>query len=156
MMILRFARFALLSTVIVLASTRCEAQTGAATLTIDPAQIVHPVSPTLYGLMTEEINHSYEGGLYAEMVSNRTLRWSWSGAEGWMLVQRGNASAAIESDKTTGPSAALPYSLRLTVDAATPKDAAGIANNGWWGMAVRPHTAYRGSFYAKVRTMWGR
>src|SRR5580704_4461570 len=29
------------------------------------------ISPMLYGLMTEEINHSYDGGLYAELIRNR-------------------------------------------------------------------------------------
>ena len=29
------------------------------------------VSPRLYGLMTEEINHCYDGGLYAELIRNR-------------------------------------------------------------------------------------
>ena len=37
------------------------------------------VSPTLYGLMTEEINYSYDGGLYAELVRNRTFRSDWTG-----------------------------------------------------------------------------
>ena len=36
----------------------------------------------LYGLMTEEINHSYDGGLYAEMVDNRTFRAHWDGVGG--------------------------------------------------------------------------
>jgi hypothetical protein len=31
------------------------------------------VSPTLYGLMTEEINHSYDGGLYPELIRNRAF-----------------------------------------------------------------------------------
>ena len=30
-----------------------------------------PVSPILHGLMTEEINYSYDGGLYAELIRNR-------------------------------------------------------------------------------------
>src|ERR1700761_9413878 len=115
----RLARSIALVTTLALPGLCCYAQAGGATLTIDPAQIVHPVSPTLYGLMTEEINHSYEGGLYAEMVSNRTLRWTWSGPEGWMLVQRGNSRASLENDKKTGPSEALPYSTCVTVDAAT-------------------------------------
>jgi alpha-N-arabinofuranosidase len=135
-----------------LALGACHAQQPAAsgTLTIDPAQIVSPVSPTLYGLMTEEINHSYEGGLYAEMVRNRTMHGSWSGPEGWTLVQRGDASASLEVDRATGPSTALPHSLSVKVDSATAEGgAAGVANSGWWGMAVRPHTTYRGSFYAK-------
>jgi len=39
-------------------------------------QVDHPtakVSPTLYGLMTEEINFSYDGGLYAELVATARL-----------------------------------------------------------------------------------
>ena len=138
------------SAVIAFASTLCIAQSGTATLTIDPSQIVSPVSPTLYGLMTEEINHSYDGGLYAEMVRNRTVRGSWAGPEGWTLVQRGNAAASMSEDRATGPSAALPYSLKVTVDSASANGAAGVANPGWWGMAVRPHTTYHGSLYVKV------
>ena len=85
---LKFSRLALLVSVTVLGSACCFAQTGAATLTIDPAQIVSPVSPMLYGLMTEEINHSYDGGLYAEMVRNRTVRGRWDGPEGWLLDRK--------------------------------------------------------------------
>jgi len=53
-------------------------------------QVDHPtakVSPTLYGLMTEEINYSYDGGLYAELVHNRTFRSDWSGILNWYLVE---------------------------------------------------------------------
>lgn len=131
------------------------AQHAPATLTIDPAHILHPVSPTLYGLMTEEINHSYEGGLYAELISNRTFRSNWAGVEGWQLVQRGNSTADFRNDKTSGPSAALSNSLHLTVSAATPGGRAGLSNHGWWGMAIQPHTTYHGSFYAKADTDLG-
>ena len=37
-------------------------------LTLDLRKDAPTVSPTLYGLMTEEINHSYDGGLYAELI----------------------------------------------------------------------------------------
>ena len=145
-----------LSAAIVFSLRPCAAQqAGPATLTIDPAQIISPVSPTLYGLMTEEINHSYDGGLYAEMVRNRTVRGSWAGPEAWTVVQRGNAAASMSEDRETGPSKALPYSVKVTVDSATPTDPAGLANSGWWGMAVRPHTTYRGSLYAKVASDMG-
>ncbi len=43
------------------------------TLTIEAGTPVAKVSPLLYGLMTEEINHSYDGGLYAELVQNRAF-----------------------------------------------------------------------------------
>jgi len=121
-----------------------------ARLTIDAKTIVTPVSPMLYGLMTEEINHSYDGGLYAEMVDNRTFRAHWDGVSNWGIVRNGNARASFAVDKNDGPSQALPTSLKLTVDAASVNNEAGLSNSGYWGMGVRPHTKYSGSFYAKI------
>ena len=43
------------------------------TIAIDAASPAGKVSPRFYGLMTEEINHAYDGGLYAELVRNRAL-----------------------------------------------------------------------------------
>ena len=119
------------------------------TLTVDTQTSVAKVSPTLYGLMTEEINFSYDGGLYAEMVRNRSFDNQWPGFEYWTLVTRGKAQASIAAGET-GPSAALPKSIKLTIKAASAAKEAGLANAGYWGMAVRPRTTYRGSFYAKV------
>jgi alpha-N-arabinofuranosidase len=133
-----------------LASPLWAQHTQPATLTIDPANIVHPVSPTLYGMMTEEINHAFDGGLYAELLSNRTFRPIFFGIEHWELVRNGIAKAAIEIDRTAGPSAALPHSLKLTVDSAAPGSEAGASNVGYWGIPLHPHTTYHGSFYAKV------
>ena len=47
---------------------------ASATLNVEVSWPKTAVSPTLYGLMTEEINYSYDGGLYAELVRNRTFR----------------------------------------------------------------------------------
>jgi len=121
-----------------------------ATLHVDTQKVLHPVSPMLYGLMTEEINHSYDGGLYAQMLSNHVFRTNWAGVESWGLIRNGNAKAGADVDKTTGPSAALPTSLKLVVSAASAGNEAGLSNPGYWGIAVRPHTKYAGSFYAKV------
>jgi alpha-N-arabinofuranosidase len=128
----------------------CVAAQQAATLTIHADQPVSPVSPSLYGLMTEEINYSYDGGLYPEMVRNRTFRADWSGVLYWYLVENGDSAAKMEIDKTTGPSEALPTSLRLDVDRADATNQAGVLNLGWWGFALRPATTYKGSFYAKA------
>ena len=142
----RSAAFAALA----LASTLALAQAPPATLTIHADQPVSAVSPTLYGLMTEEINYSYDGGLYAEMVRNRTFRANWDGVEYWYLVEKGNAQAKIDPDHQTGPSEALNNSIRLDVQQASPENQAGILNVGFWGMALRPNTEYKGSFYAKA------
>jgi alpha-N-arabinofuranosidase len=145
-----FARAAALAT-LALASTLVRAQASpAAVLTIHVDQPVSPVSPTLYGLMTEEINFSYDGGLYAEVVRNRTFRGNWDGIEYWYLVENGNARAKIGPDTQTGPSDALKSSMRLDVERASPENQAGILNVGYWGMPVRPNTEYKGSFYAKA------
>lgn len=122
-----------------------------ATLTIDTAKPVAAVSPTLYGLMTEEINYSYDGGLYAELVNNRAFETNRGpGAAGWTILQNGDARATMDIDKTTGPSEALAHSLKLTVENAAPKSEAGIVNGGFWGIPVHPSEQYRGSFYAKA------
>jgi len=121
-----------------------------AELSIDSGTIVTRVSPMLYGLMTEEINHSYDGGLYAELLQNRTFRASWEGVEHWDLLRHGDSQAAIEIDKDSGPSRALPYSLKLTEAAATQGGQVGVVNSGYWGIALKPHATYRGSFYAEA------
>jgi alpha-L-arabinofuranosidase len=118
-------------------------------LTIDAGATVSTVSPTLYGLMTEEINYSYDGGLYAEMVRNRTFLRSWEGFDHWLVVTHGNAQAKLEPGET-GPSSALPKSAKIVITGSSAGNEAGIANAGYWGMAVRPSTIYTGSFYAKA------
>jgi alpha-N-arabinofuranosidase len=144
-----FARMLALAA-LALPSTACLAQAPPAHLVIHADQQVSPVSPILYGLMTEEINFSYDGGLYAELVRNRTFRSDWSGILYWYLLENGNAVAKMDTDRQTGPSEALKTSLRLDVEKASPGNDAGVLNVGYWGMPVRPNTEYKGSFYARA------
>ncbi len=53
-------------------------------------------------------------------------------------------------DESTGPSTALPESLKIEIEQADPRNQAGVLNVGWWGMALQPDTEYKGSFYAKA------
>jgi alpha-L-arabinofuranosidase len=129
------------------------AQTPTATVSIQLDKPLHSVSPRLYGLMTEEINYSYDGGLYAEMVRNRSFQeHGWAGVAHWNLVHTGNAQLTMTVDTAEGPSEALPRSLRLDVTQAYPDNQAGASNEGYWGMVVHPDTTYKGSFYAKVNS----
>ena len=126
------------------------AQTPSFTIQTD-----HPiarVSPTLYGLMTEEINYSYDGGIYGELIRDRAIGQGFGALNHWPMVALGNAQVKVGTDDTTGPSAALTRSLRVSVTAATPGSPAGVENDGYWGIPVRPHTIYTGSFYAKTDT----
>src|SRR5256885_13501430 len=77
-----------------------------AKLSVDTTQKTADVSPTLYGLMTEEINFSYDGGLYAELIRNRTFTNGWPRFEWWRVVTQGESSAVGENGDS-GPSEAL-------------------------------------------------
>ena len=129
----------------------CIAQPTTITLNIQLDKPAHAVSPTLYGLMTEEINYSYDGGLYAEMVRNRTFQdHGFGGVAHWNIEHMGNSVAAMAIDRTEGPSAALEHSLAIDVKQADATNRAGVRNEGYWGMAVRSNTTYKGSLYAKA------
>jgi alpha-L-arabinofuranosidase len=130
---------------------------NSASLNIDIRKPLHKVSPMLYGLMTEEINYSYDGGLYAEMVRNRVFRDQTFTTEKrdpahWVLVQKGDARASMAVQKATGPSTALTDSLKLSVEKADAASPSGIENEGYWGMPLRANTLYKGSLYAKTDT----
>ena len=134
------------------------------------------LDPIFYGLMTEEINYSYDGGLYAELIRNRIFQdrpiaprgrgRSGRGAEpasanpavaknpnliNWWLVETSGASGEIDID-TADPvnTTALKNSLRLDIKSVAAGQRVGVANDGYWGIPVRPHTAYTASFYARA------
>ncbi len=128
-------------------------------LTLDLSKATLKVSPMLYGLMTEEINHSYDGGLYAELIRNRIFKDNANTPEGWSVVQEDTASHAsiklIAANPNSIPfdeqrlaiNGALTTCLRLTVPKAGVK--VGVANEGYWGIPVKPSTTYKASFYFK-------
>ena len=130
-----------------LLNTGANAQsTPSITLRLD--QPGHAVSPKLYGLMTEEINYSYDGGLYAELIRNRNFKDNFRAPDHWSLVQEGDAKGEIILDRQNPVNEALPVCLRL--DAQNAGSRIGVANDGYWGIPVRPGTAYTASFYAKA------
>src|SRR5436190_12617839 len=113
------------------------------TFTVDASHAWGKVSPRLYGLMTEEINHSYDGGLYAELIRNRAFLDDARTPAHWSIVSDDSSGAVIALDSMNSYNDKLTTSLRLTVDKATPDHAAGVANSGYWGIPVHPNTRYR-------------
>jgi alpha-N-arabinofuranosidase len=114
--------------------------------------IGHPsgkVSQRLYGLMTEEINHSYDGGLYAELIRNRAFLDDADMPVHWSVVKDGGSDAVIGLDGTNSYNDKLTTSLRLTVDKVTREHPAGLANSGYWGIPVRDNTRYRASLLVR-------
>ena len=112
------------------------------TLTLDAAAPAGRVSPTHYGLMTEEINYSYDGGLYAELVRNRSFRDDSARPVHWSAV--GAATLALDTAKPFN--AVHPSSLRVEFG----KPGSGLANSGYWGFPVTPATAYRATLHAQA------
>lgn len=121
------------------------------------------VSPKLYGLMTEEINHSYDGGLYAELIRNRSFKDNSENPDGWSVVQDAGVVSSIKligANPANVPAdqgrnainSALTTCLKLTVEKAD-GGRAGIANEGYWGIPVKPSTTYQCSFYIKTGTV---
>ena len=127
----------------------------AVVLQIKADQVAAHVSPMLYGLMTEEINFSYDGGLYAELVRNRSFKEDAKEPVHWQLVQEQGGTGTMALDPSQPFNDAIPTSLKLTVTRAARNQRVGIANEGFWGIPVKPNTRYRASFYAKAEGFTG-
>ena len=123
---------------------------AAPTITVDASTPAGKVSPLLYGLMTEEINHSYDGGLYAELIRNRAFLDDAASPAHWAAVGGDGAAAAIALDTNQPLNAVIATSLRVDVTQASSGHSAGVANDGYWGIPVKPNTRYRASFFAKA------
>src|SRR4051812_48184222 len=63
------------------------AQQNLTTLTVRVDQPGVKIDPLFYGVMTEEINHAYDGGLYAELIRNRTFRDNPQNPVNWSVAK---------------------------------------------------------------------
>ena len=112
--------------------------------------------------MTEEINHAYDGGLYAELIQNRIFqdgppvrteqpprKPDPANPPHWSVVKSDGADGSImlDSDKPVNTTA-LVTSLRLDMKGGG--GYIGVANDGFWGIPVKPNTEYKASFYARA------
>lgn len=125
-----------------------DVQAQAQTLTLQMDKPGATVSKQLYGLMTEEINYSYDGGLYGELIRNRIFKDNPKGPDYWSVVKAEGSNDSLKLDNTQPINDALTVSLLLNMQ--TPGKREGIANTGFWGIPVKPNTIYQGSFYAKT------
>ena len=104
-------------------------------------------SPLAYGLMFEDINHSGDGGIYAELIQNRAFQGNLeypSTLTPWVPI--GNAVLALQN--TSVPlSSALPTSVNVAKGNSTNSTGTiGLSNPGWWGISVK-NQPYTGSFW---------
>ncbi len=134
----------------VLAAPAISALAGPGSITVHENQTGPALNPTQLGSFLEEINHSGDGGIYAELVRNRDLKESTSSPVYWSAVQDKGAAATIALDTSTPFNSANPVSLKLSVSSLPAGGRAGIANVGYFGIPVTPATTYHLSFYAKA------
>ncbi|MEV4313631.1 LamG-like jellyroll fold domain-containing protein [Actinocrispum sp. NPDC049592] len=119
---------------------------GANQLAVDANVPRANTRPTTYGSILEDISHSVEGGLYAELVRNRAFK---EGTSNWQLVTGGGATGSFAVDTTTPLNTALDRSLKVHADQVPPGGRVGAANAGFFGVAARPSTKYTGSLFVK-------
>ena len=131
------------------------------TLRLDKAET--EVSTMLYGLMTEEINYSYEGGLYTQLVRNPSFADMYNPGGGRRGGGRPNGNAPrftprpdrwqltdtvkvrVRQNRQGGMNKANPTSLVVDFEQA----GLGLVSEGYWGFPIRKSTTFRGALYAK-------
>ncbi|MBQ6419792.1 MAG: carbohydrate binding domain-containing protein [Clostridia bacterium] len=120
-------------------------------LSADAGTEIHGISDLLFGIFFEDINFAADGGLYAEMVINRSFEFTAlardDGLHGWKTI--GGADAAVVTDDAGCLNENNPSYLRLSAGAAD----GGIENRGYLdGMAIEEGANYRFSIWAKTET----
>lgn len=100
------------------------------------------LSPIQYGIFYEEINHGGDGGLYVELVRNRSFEDNASNPDGWWGL--GNVSSTIVSTNLLNK--AQGHALKVTIKGAD----AGVRNDGFWGMNIQEGETYTLTFWAKT------
>jgi alpha-L-arabinofuranosidase len=106
------------------------------------------ISPTHYGIFFEDINHAADGGLYAELIRNRSFEDS-NFPEYWSKIEEDGGSLSSELYSSELLNSAQTKCLRLSVNKASSTSRAGIANTGYWGINVVNGKEYLLSFFAK-------
>lgn len=99
------------------------------------------IQPTMYGLFFEDINYGADGGLYAELVKNRSFEFP-QNLLGWKTF--GNVS--LQND---GPFERNPHYVRLS-DAGHAHKRTGIENEGFFGIGIKANEEYRFSVWARL------
>ncbi len=117
-----------------------------ATVSIQADQPGPVVSSNLFGIFFEEINFAGEGGIYAEMVRNRSF-YSATTPYYWSLITQGTAVGTMSVDSTQPLNTNIVNSLKLTKTSGT--GSVGAGNAGFWGMNLQAGATYNLNFYVK-------
>jgi len=129
------------------------------TVTIDLATPGKAISPDLFGIFFEDLNYAADGGLYAELIQNRSFEYSateqtsWGPLAFWDLVKIGRGEGHLGLGDSRPVHVNNPHYLLLTVTEAG--DGVGIGNKGFDQIPLVAGQAYEASFWA-YQTFMGR
>ena len=108
---------------------------------INTKKLGAPVQPTMYGLFFEDINYAADGGLYGELVKNRSFEFP-DRLMGW------EAFGTFEV-KDDGPFERCPHYVELR-DPGHNERISGLSNEGFFGIGLLEGEDYRFSVWAKA------
>jgi len=115
-----------------------------ATITVDVDKPGHAVSPLLWGVFFEDINLSADGGIYPELVRNRSFEDA-ARPEYWRLLKATNGTSSMAIDTSAPLNPVNRRSLRVNVDGAFT-----LENEGYWGMNIIQGDGYILKFAARA------
>ncbi len=142
-------------------SSGAAAQSGAASpaaraalsMTVQAGEAGMPISRDLWGIFFEDINWGADGGLYAELVENRSFEFTntynagYDFKTGWTLVERGGGRATFAVESLSPLSPANRHYGALTIERSG--GGVGLRNEGFAGIPVGPRDTLRFSFWAR-------
>jgi alpha-N-arabinofuranosidase len=109
-------------------------------ITVNAGQPVSEIQPTMWGVFFEDINMGADGGLYAELVKNRSFEF-YKPMMGWTVKQptftEGSVLVMNRQEKNTSN----PRFLRITANNSG-KGSLGIINEGFRGMGIKKDLRY--------------
>ncbi len=108
---------------------------------IQTKKIGADIQSTMYGLFFEDINYAADGGLYAELVKNRSFEFP-QNLMGWNTF----GQVTLQSD---GPFERNPHYVRLAYPGHDHKRT-GLENEGFFGIGVKQDEEYRFSVWARL------
>ncbi len=126
-------------------------ETADYTLNIDPEEEIHDISDLLFGIFFEDINFAADGGLYAEMVANRSFEYTEIAAKDELYAYSAVNGAECTVIKNDSKNYLNENNVNFLSVKNTLSEKAGIENRGFLeGMSVCENEKYNVSFYAKA------
>ncbi len=114
---------------------------GQNVLDVNTKKLGAPIQSTMYGIFFEDINYAADGGLYGELVKNRSFEFP-QHLMGWQAFGKVDV-------KDDGPFERCPHYVLLSNPGHNDRRT-GLVNEGYFGIGVKKGEQYRFSVWAKA------